>query len=84
MARGMHRHRRIRLDNLRDTKLETRARKAPGKLKATVRRDARIIAKIKATKPGVGFAAEVESWLSRRLDKPYSAITAEEIVQAIA
>jgi hypothetical protein len=84
MARGMHRHRRIRLDNLRETKLDTRARKRPGKVKARARRDARVIAKIKGTKGGVGYAAEVQSWLARRLDKPFSKITADEIAQAIA
>ncbi len=84
MARGMHRHRRIRLDNLQQTKIDTRAHKRPGKVKARTRRDARVIAKIKATKGGVGYAAEVQSWLSRRLDKPFTKITAEEIAQAIA
>ncbi|MBA2481458.1 MAG: hypothetical protein H0V44_12410 [Planctomycetes bacterium] len=84
MARGMHRHRRIRLDNLSATKIETRERKRPHKVKARTRRDARVIAKIKATKSGVGYAAEVQSWLSRRLDKPFSKITSEEIAQTIA
>jgi hypothetical protein len=84
MSRGMHRHRSIRLKNLRQTRLDTRAAKAPGKVKATVRRNARVIAKIKATKPGVGYGAEVQSWLSRKLDKPFGKITAEDIKQAIA
>ena len=83
MARGMHRHRRIRLDNLAATKIETRRAAAPGKAKARVRRDARVIAKIKATKTGVGYAAEVQSWLARRLDKPFAKITAAEITGVI-
>jgi hypothetical protein len=84
MSRGMHRHRRIRLDNLRQTKLDTRAAKAPAKRKARVRKDVRVIAKIKATKAGTGYAAEVQSWLSARLGKPFSKITADEIAKAIA
>ncbi|MFM2092362.1 MAG: hypothetical protein RLZZ127_2851, partial [Planctomycetota bacterium] len=35
MSRGMHRHRSIRLTNLRATRLETRAANAPAKNKAT-------------------------------------------------
>ena len=84
MSRGMHRHRRIRLDNLAQTKIDTRAAKAPGKRKARVRKDARVIAKIKATKSGTGYAAEVQSWLSARVGKPFSKITADEIAKAIA
>ncbi len=84
MARGMHRHRRIRLDNLRDTKIATRAFKKPGKIKARTRRDAKVIAKIKATPAGVGYAAEIQSWLSDLLEKPFTKISAEEIKTAIA
>jgi hypothetical protein len=80
----MHRHRSIRLANLRQTRIDTRKSKAPGKVKATVRRDARVIAKIKATKAGTGYSAEVQSWLSRKLDKPFGKITAEQIKLAIA
>jgi hypothetical protein len=80
----MHRHRRIRLDNLRDTKLATRAHKQPGKIKARARRDVNVIAKIKATKPGTGYGAEVQSWLSRRLDKPFTKISADEILKVIS
>lgn len=79
MARGMHCHRNIRLTNLRKTKAETRARKRPGKIKARTRREANIIAKIKAAKPDAGFSAEVQSWLSDQLDKPFTKITPDEI-----
>ena len=84
MARGMHRHRRIRLDNLAQTKIDTRKAKAPGKVRARTLRDARVIAKIKATKSGTGYAAEIQSWLSRKIDKPFSRITADEIAKTIA
>lgn len=84
MARGMHRHRNIRLTNLRKTRKTTRAAKGPGKIKARTRRDANIIAKIKATAAGTGYSAEVQSWLSRQLDKPFTKISADEIKQAIA
>ncbi|HEX3135130.1 MAG TPA: hypothetical protein VHX44_16315 [Planctomycetota bacterium] len=84
MSRGMHRHRSIRLKNLRQTRIDTRKGNAPAKAKAAVRRDARVIAKIKATKAGTGYSAEVQSWLARKLDKPFGKITAEQIKQAIA
>lgn len=84
MARGMHRHRSIRRANLAKTKAATRKAKAPGKAKARVRRDARVIAKIKATKAGTGYSAEVQSWLAAKLDKPFGKITADEIKGAIA
>jgi hypothetical protein len=84
MARGMHRHRSIRRANLAATKAATRKAKAPGKAKARVRRDARVIAKIKATKAGTGYSAEVQSWLATKLEKPFSKITADEIKTVIA
>jgi hypothetical protein len=84
MARGMHRHRRIRLDNLRDTKAETRAQKRPGKIKARVRRDANVIAKIKATKAENGYSPEVKSWISAQLEKPFWQVTADEIAALTA
>lgn len=84
MARGMHRHRNIRLTNLAQTKIETRNTKRPGKIKARTRRDANIIAKIKAAKPDAGYSAEVQSWLSLKLDKPFTKITADEIKSVLA
>lgn len=83
MARGMHRHRKIRLANLAATKIATRRAKAPAKRGARARRDERIIAKIKATPKGVGYSAEVQSWLAQRLDKPFTRITAAEIATAV-
>jgi hypothetical protein len=80
----MHRHRNIRLTNLRAHKKATRARKSPSKVKARTRRDLNIIAKIKATTAGTGFSSEIQSWLSRQLDKPFSKITTDEIKLAIA
>ena len=84
MSRGMHRHRNIRLTNLRAHKKATRLRKGPSKVKARARRDLSIIAKIRATAAGTGFSGEVQSWLSRQLGKPFSKITADEIKLAIA
>ncbi len=84
MSRGMHRHRSIRLENLRKTRIATRKAKGPSKVKARANRDTRVIAKIKATKAGTGYSAEVQSWLSTKLDKPFRKITADEIKSAIA
>lgn len=79
MARGMHRHRSIRRENLAAHKIETRKRKAPAKSKARDRRDVRIMAKIKATPAGTAYAPDVQSWLAARLDKPATKITADDI-----
>jgi hypothetical protein len=84
MARGMHRHRKIRLANLAATKIATRRAKAPGKLGARARRAARIVAKIKATPAGSGYSAEIQSWLSAMLKKPFSRISADEIAAVTA
>jgi hypothetical protein len=84
MARGMHRHRSIRRQRLAAHKIETRARKAPAKVKARGRRDVRIIAKIKATPAGIPYAPEVLSWLAVHLDKPATKITPAEIAAVIA
>lgn len=84
MARPMHCHRNIRLTNLRAHRKATRAAKAPGKIKARVRRDARIVAKIKAAAVGVVHSPEVQSWLSAATGKAYSRLSAAEIAAAIA
>lgn len=79
MARGMHRHRSIRRANLAAHKIATRKRKAPAKASARVRREVRILAKIKATPAGTAYAPEVQSWLAVRLDKQASKITSADI-----
>ncbi len=81
MARGMHRHRKIRLANLAQTKIDTRRAKAPGKKGARIRREARVIAKIKSTPKGIGYSPEIQSWLSVQLGKPFSRITSAEITK---
>jgi hypothetical protein len=83
MARGMHRHRSIRRENLAAHKIETRARKAPAKIAARHRRDARIIAKIKATPAGLAYAPEVQSWLAAQLGKAATKITAAEVTALV-
>lgn len=84
MARGMHCHRNIRLTNLRAHRKATRAAGAPGKIKARVRRDARIIAKIKAAAAGQVHSPEVQSWLAARTGKAYTRLSAADIAAAIA
>lgn len=84
MSRGMHRHRSIRRANLAAHKIATRARKAPAKAAARVRREARVIAKIKSTPAGVAYSPEVQSWLAVRLDKAASKITAADIKTILA
>ena len=84
MARGMHRHRSIRRENLAAHKIATRKRKAPGKVKARDRRDARIVAKIKATPAGLAYAPEVQSWIALQLGKPAAKATAADIAAVTA
>lgn len=84
MARPMHVHRNIRLTNLRATKKATRRANAPAKRKAASRRDATIIARIKAAPAGVSFPPAIQSWLSRRTGKPFTKLTPEQIKAAIA
>jgi hypothetical protein len=84
MARGMHRHRKIRLARLAEHKISTRHRKAPHKVKARSGRDGRIIAKIKSSVPANGYSPEVQSWLSRKIGKPFSKLTPAEIAKATA
>jgi len=83
MSRGMHRHRSIRLANLATHKSTTRARKAPGKVKARVRKDSAMVAYLKAAKPETGYSALAQSWISTKLDKPFSRCTADEIKSLI-
>lgn len=84
MSRGMHRHRSIRRANLAAHKIATKARKAPSKASARVRREARVIAKIKATPAGTAYAPEVQSWLAVRLEKAASKITPADIKSVLA
>ncbi len=83
MARGMHRHRQFRLDHLRDHKIETKLGNRPAKKKAGIRRDARLVAKAKATPAGTLLAPEVQSWISRRVGRPFTKLTQAEITAAI-
>jgi len=80
----MHRHRAIRLGNLRAHRTNLRASKAPAKHKANVRRDARIVAKIKSTAAGVPYSAEVQSWIAEQLGKPTYKASPDEIAALIA
>jgi hypothetical protein len=84
MARGMHRHRKIRLARLAEHKISTRHRKAPHKVKARTCRDARIVAKIKATIVADGYAPEVQSWLSRKTGKSFAKLSPADIAKATA
>ena len=84
MARGMHRHRKIRLARLAEHKISTRHRKAPHKVSARVNREQRIIAKIKAHTGTAGHSGEVQSWLSLKTGKAFSKLTPADIAKAIA
>lgn len=67
-----HRRRRERVDAA-----ETRSRNRVVKQKESARRDARMMAEIRAGAPP--FSPSVMSWLSRKLDKPARKITPEDM-----
>ena len=83
MARGQHRFRQVRLDSTAARKKQTRRENAPAKAAERERRDARIIAKIKATKGG-DYAPEVKSWITARLEKQWRQVKPEDIKALVA
>ncbi len=83
MSRAMHRHRHIRLTTTRQILAETRIRKRPAKLKERARRDAKIVAAIKAAKGG-DYSPAVKSWVTAQLDKQWRQVTKEDIKTLIA
>lgn len=66
-----------RFEIRRKQQSETRAVNRPKKMRERARREARMIARIRTGEPP--YSPEVMSWLSRRLDKPASRITPEDI-----
>lgn len=72
---GMHRTHRKRAD--RKESVENRQRNRFFKDKERTRRDARLAARAKSGK--FPYHPAVMSWLSRRLDKPASRITVEDV-----
>ena len=84
MARGMHRHRSIRRENLAAHKIATKARKAPAKAKARDRRALRAIALIKATPAGTAYAPHLQTWIAGQLGKPASKVSAAELATLLA
>jgi hypothetical protein len=78
MARGMHRHRHIRLTTGRQLNHENRVENAPRKRAERDRRDARIVAKIKAAKEG-DYAPEVKSWIAAKAGKAWRQVTEADI-----
>lgn len=61
---------------------KTRAFNAKFKDKETRRRDARMLAAVKAGK--LPYTPDVMSWLSRQLDKPSTRITVEDVSKLAA
>ncbi|MFW5882026.1 MAG: hypothetical protein ACOCVS_00170 [Planctomycetota bacterium] len=76
MAIGLRR--KTRLDSRRENQRNTRLANGVRKRKERSRRDARMIAVIKASS-GVDLAPPVQSWVAVQLGKPYSRATPDEI-----
>ncbi len=74
-------HRRDRLDGRLEYQIKTRREKSLIKEKYHTRKDARMIEAIK--KDSLPYTPEVMSWLSVKLDKKSSKITAEDIKKLI-
>ncbi len=83
MARGMHRHRHIRLTSTRDINKRKRIDGIARKISERERRDARMVAAIKAAK-GNDYSPAVKSWLSAKLDKAWRQVTPADIKAATA
>lgn len=83
MARGIHRHRHIRLTTTREINNRVRAENTPRKVKETTRRAATMKAMIKATK-GDDYNPAVKSWIARQLDKQWRQVTKADIKALIA
>lgn len=72
---GLHRSHRRAME--RDDAIETKAKNVVHKAKERNRRDARMLATIKGAK--LPYAPTVMSWLSRKLEKPATRITSEDV-----
>ena len=78
MARPMHVHRSIRRERLAIHKRIVRSKNAPAKRAAASRRDERMLATAKAAK-NLDLNPAVQSWVARRLGKPFSKVTLAEL-----
>lgn len=78
MARGVHRHRMLRLSSLARTKIETREAHAPVKRAETARRDVRMRTALKAGKDK-DLNPAVISWACRLLNKEWRQVTEQDL-----
>lgn len=72
---GLHRSHRRAME--RDDAIETKARNIVYKAKERSRRDTRMIETIKGSR--LPYAPAVMSWISRKLEKPATKITSEDV-----
>lgn len=82
MAIGLRR--KVRLDSRRANQQLTRLRNGVGKQKERVRREERILARLKSDPERARQNPAVQSWLSARLGKRYRQITDEDIKRVTA
>ena len=78
MARPAHRFRHIRLTSHRKLNAECKIANRPRKAKESTRRDAKIVAAIKASKDA-DYAPGVKSWICATLDKHWRQVTPDDI-----
>ncbi len=83
MARAQHRFRQVRLDSTRAILKQIRVDNKPRKVAERVRRDARIVAQIKATK-GDDYSPAVKSWITARVGKLWRQVKPDDIKALVA
>jgi len=83
MARPAHRHRRIRLDSTARMNAETRVANEPRKTSERARRDARMLAALKAKGP-TAVSLAVKSWVCAQLDKQWRQVTPADLAKLTA
>ena len=72
---GLHRSHRRHMERM--DAIETKGKNVVYKAKERTRRDSRMLATIKGAR--LPFAPAVMSWLSRKLEKPATKITSEDV-----
>ncbi|MBA3847676.1 MAG: hypothetical protein H0X45_13670 [Planctomycetes bacterium] len=83
MARAQHRFRQVRMDSTRAAHKQCLIDNKPRKAAERVRRDARIVAMIKAAK-GTDYSPAVKSWITARLGKLWRQVQPADIKALVA
>lgn len=84
MARGQHRYRHRRLLGEKKIQAAAKEHNAPLTAKESARRDSRMRTLAKAQlAAGKPLSAAVQSWVSRRVGRPFTKLSAETVATAV-